>query len=180
MKKLIILIILPILVMFFGCSKNITNHSNKDKGNEAPVTDDNTAKNQKYSFGPMADTSKIDDETKKYLQSFLNKLGDPAKDKITFEVMSTKYESDGSLVVDVFVRNGNPETVFNIDTTLQLIENNVVIATADFKFNLEDFGNLPKDISRPWTILYYPEDMKNKGIKIKNPIIKPTKCEYEF
>ncbi|KOA18314.1 hypothetical protein CLHOM_32110 [Clostridium homopropionicum DSM 5847] len=181
MKKLIILIILPILVLFFGCSKNNTNLSDKDKGNEAPVTDDNNiVKNQKYSFGPMADASKIDDETKRYLQDFLNKLGDPTKDKITFEVMRTKYESDGSLMVDIFIRNGNPETVFNIDTTLQLIENDVVIATADFKFTLEDFGKLPKDTSRPWTILYFPEDMKNKDIKIKNPIIKSTKCEYEF
>jgi len=181
MKKLIVLIILPILLLFFGCSKNNTNPSDEDKGNEAPVTDENnTIKNQKYSFGPMADLSKIDNETQKYLQDFLNKLGDPPKDKITFEIMKTKYESDGSLIIDVFIRNGNQETVFNIDTTLQLVENDVVIAIADFNFTVEDLGKLPQDTSRPWTILYYPEDMKNKDIKINNPIIRCTKCEYEF
>lgn len=179
MKKAIILIILSI-ILFSACSKNNISSSNNRDNEIQGIQDNKNIKNQKYSFGPMADLSMIDAETKKGLQEFLNNLGDVPKDTITFNIMKAELMEDGSIAVDLFVRNGHTYDVFNIDTRLELIENNKVVATAQFEFAKDEFGVLPKDNSRPWTILYYPEDVKDNNFQIKDVTIKVDKYEYEF
>lgn len=179
MKKVIILIILPIF-LFLGCTTDNIEPSNKVTDNKNVNVQQNNIKNQKYSFGPMADLSKIDDQTKKELQVFLNKLGDVPKDKVTFNIMKAEFHEDGSLVIDLFVRNGHPYTIFDIDAKLEVIQEGKTVASANFNFVKEEFGELPANTSRPWSILYFPEDIKDKNINLDKITLKGVDYQYEY
>lgn len=187
MKKIIILIIslMYFVFLFIGCNPNDTSSSSK-KINNKPIVNKPVVKNQKYNFGPMADLAKIDDETKMKLQNILNNLGESKKDSISFNIIGVSYNKDGSLIVDLFIRNGNSYSVFNIDSQLDVIKDGKSIASASFNFIKEDFGTLEANTSRPWTILYYPEDLKVKDTEIKDKellgkiVLNGKKVQYEY
>lgn len=180
MKKGIMFILLAFLLI--GCTANKpSNLNNIDKENDTPVVEpEPIERKQQYSFGPIADLSRIDDSTKEHLQSYLDKLGDPIKDIITFNGISTFYDDDGYLYVDLFIRNGCSYSVFNINATLDIIEDGHVIASAPFVFTVRDFGELESNMSRPWTILYYPEDVKNINAKLTKVEIQVRDLQYEY
>ena len=177
MKRVIILISLIFLLL--GCTADKVNSPNESLEEVKPAVE-HVLKKQQYSFGPMADLSVIDEKTKQELQSKLNRLGDPVKDKIDFNEISAVYDEDGALFVDIFVRNGYSNPVFNIEATLDVVENGKVIASAPFKFTLDEFGELQEGTSRPWTIYYYPEDVKNRESKLKEYTIEVSNIQYEF
>lgn len=173
------------IFLLIGCNSNDTSSSSKKIDNK-PIINKPVVKNQKYSFGPMADLSKIDDETKKKLQNVLNNLGDSEKDAISFNPIGVYYNKDGSLIIDLFIRNGNSYSVFNIDSQLDVVKDGKIIASASFNFIKEDFGVLEPNTSRPWTILYYPEDLKvkdteMKDVELSNKIVLNGKnIQYEY
>lgn len=176
MRKVIIMLLLVFSLL--GCTaNNVSSPNNIEDINPAPEV---TIKKQQYSFGPMADLSMIDDSTKEGLQNYLDKLGDPSKDTITFNGIDYYYSEDGSLFIDLFVRNGHSYSVFNVNITLDIIQDGKVIASAPFTFTLGDFGELPANMSRPWTILYYPEDIKDKKTKLMKFDIKARDLQYEY
>lgn len=177
MRRVIILILLTFLLL--GCTASKVSSPNESIEKNEPVSEP-ILKKQQYSFGPMADLSKIDDKTKQELQDQLDRLGDPPKDRVTFNGISAFYDEDGSLVVDLFIRNGYSYPVFNLEATLDIIENGKIIASAPFSFILHDFGELPSNTSRPWTILYYPEDIKDKQSELIEYDIKVSNLQYEY
>lgn len=136
--------------------------------------------NQKYSFGPMADLSKVDNETKSRLQQKLNNMGNVPKDELTFNPIKAYCNKDGSLVVDLFIRNGHKESIFNIDAKLKLVKSGRVIAEAPFNFIKDEFGVIDYNDSRPWTILYYPEDVRIKDVKLDGYTIEVENIQYEY
>lgn len=176
MKRMLTLIIISFIFLLTGCvaQKNPNSSNNSLKNNNVSQV------NQKYSFGPVADLAKINDKKKEELQSVLNGLGDIPKDKILFNSINARFNQDGSLIVDLFVRNGHEESIFNIDVRLNLIEDGKVVASAPFSFTREEFGVLESKNSRPWTILYYPEDLKEKNIKIDSISIEGENIQYEY
>lgn len=178
MKKIISLIII-FIILFSGCSSSPAKSYNDDNNIKKEQKEQKVIVNQQYSFGPAADLSVIDNETKKEIQEFLNKLGDMPKDAISFNSMELRYLEEGAIVIDLLVRNGKKYPIYNIDAKLDIAVNEEVVASGDFFFSKEDFGVLPPNMSRPWSIMYYPEDIKNKEIKLQNYTIKST-YQYEF
>ncbi|ABK60488.1 SLAP domain-containing protein [Clostridium novyi] len=176
MKRILTLMLISFIFLFTGCgiqkNQNSSNNSLKDKN--VPKV------NQKYSFGPLADLAKINDKKKEELQNVLNNLGDISKDQVSFNPINARFNQDGSLIVDLFIRNGHEESIFNIDVRLNLIENGRVVASAPFSFTKEEFGVLESNNSRPWSILYYPEDLKEKNIKIDSISIEGENIQYEY
>lgn len=178
MKKIISLIII-FIILFSGCNSSVAK-SYKDVDNiKKEQKEQKVVANQQYSFGPAADLSVIDDETKKEIQEFLNKLGDIPKDTISFNSMGIRYLEEGAIVIDLLIRNGYSYPIYNIDAKLDIVVNEEVVASGDFFFSKEDFGVLPANMSRPWSIIYYPEEIKNKEIELENYTIKST-YQYEF
>lgn len=177
MKRAIILISLTFFLL--GCTADKVSSPNNDLKNNMAV-ENHISKQQHYSFGPIADVSKIDKKTKEELQNKLNSLGDPIRDKLTFYVLDCYYDEDGGLFVDVFIRNGYSYPVFNINATLDIINGDQLVATADFDFTSEEFGSLSENDSRPWTIYYYPEDIKNKETNLSQVEIHVSNLQYEF
>lgn len=178
MKKIISLIAI-FIILFSGCNSSVAK-SYKDVDNiKKEKKEQKIVVNQQYSFGPAADLSAIDDETKKEIQEFLNKLGDMPKDTISFNSMGIRYLEEGSIVIDLLIRNGYSYPIYNIDAKLDIAVNEEVVASGDFFFSKEEFGVLPPNMSRPWSIMYYPEDIKNKEIRLENYTIKST-YQYEF
>lgn len=176
MKRILTLMLILVVFLFTSCgiqnNQNSSNNSLKDK---------NVPKiNQKYSFGPLADLAKINDKKKEELQNLLNGLGNVSKDKVSFNPINARFNKDGSLIVDLFIRNGHEESIFNIDVRLNLIEDGRVVASAPFSFIREEFGVLEPNTSRPWSILYYPEDLKEKNIKIDKISIEGENIQYEY
>lgn len=177
MRRVIILISLTFFLL--GCTTDKVSSPNNDLDNNS-VIEKPVSKQQHYSFGPIADVSKIDQKTKEELQSKLNSLGDPIRDKLTFYVLDCYYDEDGGLFVDVFIRNGYTYPVFNISATLDIMKGSQIIATAAFDFASEEFGSLSENDSRPWTIYYYPEDIKNKEANLSQAEIHVSNLQYEF
>ncbi len=178
MKKIISLIAI-FIILLSGCNSSAAK-SYKDVDNiKKEKKEQKVVVNQQYSFGPAADLSAIDDETKKEIQEFLNKLGDMPKDTISFNSMGIRYLEEGSIVIDLLIRNGYSYPIYNIDAKLDIAVNEEVVASGDFFFSKEEFGVLPPNMSRPWSIMYYPEDIKNKEIRLENYTIKST-YQYEF
>ncbi|MFU0824818.1 SLAP domain-containing protein [Clostridium sp.] len=178
MKRAIMLILVTFLLV--GCMTNKVSSSNEGIQNNNEPVSESTLKKQQYSFGPMADLSRIDDATKQELQNHLDKLGDPPTNRITFNGISAFYNEDGSLLVDIFIRNGYSYSVFNLEATLDIIKDGKIIASAPFYFNVQEFGELPSNVSRPWTILYYPEDIKFKENQLSEFDINVNNLQYEY
>lgn len=181
MKKIILLLIF-ILLLFIGCTSNNINSSNKNTTDSSTNPNGNKnlpVNNQKYSFGPMADLSKIDGETKQQLQDLLNKLGDVEDDQITFHIIDAAFQEDGALILDLFIRNGYPYSIANISCDLQVLEQEDIIASANFELIESEFGVLPAKSSRPWSILFLPEDIVTKEVKSKNYTIKALDILFE-
>lgn len=178
MKKIISLLTI-FIVLFSGCSSSVAKSYKDDDNIKKEQKEQQVVVNQQYSFGPAADLSVIDNETKKEIQEFLNTLGDMPKDTISFNSMELRYLEEGEIVIDLVIRNGYSYPIYNIDAKLDIAVNEEIVASGDFFFSEEDFGVLPPNMSRPWSIIYYPEDIKNKGIKLENYAIKST-YQYEF
>ncbi|MCY6369779.1 SLAP domain-containing protein [Clostridium ganghwense] len=178
MEKIILSIMIFIL-LFSGCSFSSINSPSNTEDMKKETEQQEIIVNQKYSFGPAADLSIIDDKTKKELQEVLNKLGDVPKNTISFNGIEVRAQEDGAIVIDLFIRNGYSCEIYNIDSKLDIIVNEELVASGDFFFSKEEFGVLTSNMSRPWSIMYYPENIKNKEIKLENYIIKST-YQYEF
>lgn len=191
MKKMAFFIII-IMLISVGCDssnkdpeKNINSLSNKNVDNKVNNNDDkdnniNTVeKNQKYSFGPIADLSKIDNETKVKLQECLNRLGNPEKDTMGFKIIDGYFDQDGALVLDLFIRNGYDYSIANIESDLEIVHEGKVVASANFNLSEEEFGVLKSNESRPWTILFYPEDIVSTEIDLKGLEIKARDILFE-
>lgn len=178
MKKIISLIII-FIILFSGCNSSPAKSYNDDDNIKKDQTEQKVVVNQQYSFGPAADLSVIDNETKKEIQEILNKLGDMPKDTISFNSMEIRYLEEGAIVIDLLIRNGYSYPIYNIDAKLDIAVNEEVVASGDFFFAKEEFGVLPPNMSRPWSIIYYREYIENKEIKLENYTIKST-YRYEF
>lgn len=196
MKKIAFLIIIMLLISV-GCDsankdpeKNMNSSSNNSVDNNVDNNVDNKddkqkdnintlEKNQKYSFGPIADLSKIDSATKAKLQDYLNKLGNPEKDTIGFKIIDGYFQEDGTLVLDLFIRNGYDYSIANIESDLEIVNEGKVIASANFELSEEEFGVLKSNESRPWTILFYPEDIVNTETEQKSFEIKARDILFE-
>ncbi|MCY6355450.1 SLAP domain-containing protein [Clostridium sp. ZS2-4] len=187
MKKITSLIVI-FIILFSGCNSSAAKSykdgdnikkQQKEQQEQKEQKEQKAVINQQYSFGPAADLSVIDDETKKEIQEFLNKLGDVPKDTISFNSMGLRYLEEGEIVIDLLVRNGYSYSIFNLDVKLDIVVNEEVVASENFFFSKEDFGVLPPNMSRPWSIIYYPEEIKNDKIKLENYTIKST-YQYEF
>ncbi len=181
MKRLIFILII-IWVLFIGCVANNTDSSNKDINNKnvSSENDDISKTKQKYSFGPMADLSQINDETKQYLQELINKLGNTKENQIAFNIIDGVFEEDGALVVDLFIRNGYSYSIANISCDFKIIQNGNIIATANFELDEEHFGILSSKDSRPWSLLFFPEDVINKNLKLEGATIEATNIQLEY
>lgn len=85
----------------------------------------------------------------------LNDLGDPQRDKVTFNGFFARYNTNSDLLIDVFVRNGFSVTVQDFHGCIQVMTpERHVIAVDDFKFLSNQFGELPSGVSRPWTLFF--------------------------
>lgn len=178
MKKIISLIAI-FMILFSGCNSSVAKSYKDVDSIKKEKKEQKVVVNQQYSFGPAADLSAIDDETKKEIQEFLNKLGDTPKDTISFNNMGIRYLEEGSIVIDLLIRNGYSYPIYNIEAKLDIAVNKEVVASGNFFFSKEEFGVLPPNMSRPWSIMYYQEDIKNKEIRLENYTIKST-YQYEF
>ncbi|KEI05573.1 SLAP domain-containing protein [Clostridium botulinum] len=175
MKRMVAFII-SFIFFLTGCAM----HNKMDSSNTSLENKEISKKNQKYSFGPIADLSKISDKKKIELQNSLNSFGDVPNNVVTFNPINAYYNDDGSLAIDLFVRNGHKEAIFNIDVNLKLIKDGKVIASAPFSFVKEEFGVIESNNSRPWTILYYPEDIHIKDVKLDSYVIEGENIQYEY
>lgn len=174
--KRIMAFIISFIFFLTGCAI----HNKMDSSNTSSENKKICKKNQKYSFGPTADLSKISNEKKIKLQNLLNNLGNVPNDMVTFNPINSYYNDDGSLTVNLFIRNGHKEAIFNIDVNLKLIKDGKVIASAPFSFIKEEFGVIESNDSRPWTILYYPEDIHIKDVKLDSYVIEGENIQYEY
>ena len=160
----IVSVLLIFCFIFVGCSSK-------------PISD-NKSQNQKYSFGPRVNENEVTKETKEKLQEYINKLGSPEEDNISFHGISAKFTDDGSLEVVMFVRNGYKKAVWDIKSDIQIKKDNNIIASANFMFTKEEFGVLEKNESRVWTIVYKPEFIKNSNVDLSEYVLEYT-SEYK-
>lgn len=182
MKRILFLLII-ILLLSAGCTSNDINSSKENINNSSTDIhkDDKNIidNNQKYSFGPMADLSKISNDTKQQLQELLNELGDVESDQITFEIIDAGFQEDGGLILDLFIRNGYSYAITNIDCDIKIIKQDKIIASANFQLIEREFGVLPSNTSRPWSIMFFPEDILIENAELKDCTIKAENIQFE-
>lgn len=176
MKK-IIGVILIICFLITGCGKEQVKENNFKDGNKGEVASnvkskDEDLKTQNFSFGPKVNQDEVSQETKNQLQGYLDKLGNPEKDNISFNGFSAKFRQDGALVLSVFIRNGYNYTVYNIDAKVDIKKNGEVIATATFKLSRDEFGELNAGESRVWNLVYEPAHILNKTADLEEYILE--------
>ncbi len=104
-------------------------------------------------------------------QAKLNAMGPPAADQIQFQpILANEYnEKDGthSIFVDVFVRNGTKEKIWDLRGRLTLKVGGVVVADGNFTLEQGKLGEVPPGMSRYWTL-----DFRNAAVKKKNVNLK--------
>ena len=133
---------------------------------------------QTYTFGRLVDASKISQKTKDELQRILNNLGDPPKNRITFNGFRTYYGKDGSLNIDVFVRNGYDYAVRNLEATLEVKVGTETIAAAVVSMPTEYFGKIQANSSKVWTITFKQEQILKKDAKLDTFTIE-SHCSFK-
>jgi len=175
MKKGIILII--ICFLFTACGRANENKNNLQNDNKnSVINNESTVKDnlvpQKYTFGPKVKEEEVSEETKKELQTHLNKLGNPEKDNISFNGFSAKFRQDGALVLSVFIRNGYSYIVHDIEAKVDLKKHNEVIATATFNLTEDEFGSLNPGETRVWNLVYEPQHILNKNVDLNEYLLE--------
>ncbi|MBB6453984.1 SLAP domain-containing protein [Salirhabdus euzebyi] len=138
----------------------------------ATTTEETIPVYQLYDFGPTVDASTIDQATKDQIQLIVNELGDPAEG-IQFNGIGAGYLEDGTLQINVLVRNGYDHKVWGIDAELKVTDSNgeEIIAAANFSFPEEDFGVLNPGSSRFWSLYFGPEFVFNPNFDLTNYMI---------
>ncbi len=127
-----------------------------------------------FDLGPGVDMSTVDQESLDQLQQLVNGFGEPTAGQIDFNGVYATYQEDGTLYVEVFVRNGTEHTIYNIESELKVLDANgeEIIASAFFSFPESDFGTLAPGKSRFWTLTFGPEYVYNGSYDLQNYVIQ--------
>lgn len=133
---------------------------------------------QEYSFGPNIDPTNIDKETKDFLQTRINELGNPQSGEVTINGFNAYY-LDNSLVVEVFIRNGTGYKIFNLQGPIKIKKNDEIIASGEFVFSEEEFGFLVTDMSRVWKLVFTEDSVNVKNADLSEYSIYST-LQYNY
>ncbi len=119
------------------------------------MTNNLNPKHQQFTFGPRVDISSIPTQVVQNLQEMLDDLGGVPPNVVTLNGFFARYNPNGDLLVDLFIRNGLKTPIRDFHGRVQVItrERNV-IAVDDFQFTLAEFGELQSGNSRPWTLFF--------------------------
>jgi SLAP domain-containing protein len=173
MKKIYWVVAILILVLVVsGIVYDKNSDVNKTNKNNIVNKEDNNPPMQKFTFGPKVSETEVSEETKNELQKYINELGEPKKDNISFDGFSAKFKEDDALILSVFVRNGYDYSVYNLDVKVDIKNNGEVIASANFKLTEEEFGILNGKESRVWNLVYEPEHVLKKDTELKEYILE--------
>lgn len=155
-------LILLVFSIVSGCANN-------DEKKEE--TKQEETKEQPLTMAP--DQEKPDEKRMDKLQTKLNELGNAPESRVSFTGVDAKFQEDGSLVIEGFVRNGFEYAVKNLAGEMRVLDNrdNEPIAAEPFALTEDKFGELKSGESRLWTFTLKPESIKNKENDLKNYVV---------
>lgn len=128
-----------------------------------PQFDCLTADSPKWDFAPSAYDAYVNITPERFceLQRSLDLFGPPKTDTVNFAPIYASKPEGTKIAVDIWVRNGLNENIWDIKGRLTLKAHGSVVADGNFFFKKEDLGELPTGRSRYWTIIYDVGDVKN-------------------
>ncbi|WP_182101543.1 SLAP domain-containing protein [Niallia taxi] len=156
------ILILLVFSILSGCGNN---DENKEE------TKQEETKKQSLTVAPGQE--KPDEKRMDELQTKLNELGDAPESRVSFTGVDAKFQDDGSLVIEGFVRNGFDYTIKNLAGELKVLDNrdNEPIASEPFTLSEDKFGKLKSGESRLWAFTLKAESVKNKENDLKNYVV---------
>ncbi len=115
-------------------------------------------------------------------QEKVNAFGPPPDDQIQFQpILANEYiEADGlhKIFVDVFVRNGTKEDIWDIRGRLTLKVAGVVVADGNFNLEQGKLGEVPSGMSRYWTLDFTGDAVKKKNVNLTGDLTMESSVTY--
>lgn len=165
-KKVVVFLCISLAVLILGVFVGMVVY----EMNRSPV-----------SYGPNVKpeemTAEITSRHESRLEVF-NEKGDSLVG-VNFVGYNARFNEDGDLVVDGYIRNFTGHEVYNITGNITIeTANDENVGGAYFEFLEEDFGSLKNGFSRPWRIVF-DNDYVNVEITDLSQFTVTTEFKYQ-